>query len=200
MELTYKVSRYESLLEEEQDRSNASYKTYYRDLNYEIDAAEIVGKEPMTCEALIHKDTTINHQFKKKDLHRKYSFDLTKANDIFDYLFAANFLTLQKGVKLPTSKELEEKMYCKWPNSWSYSTKNCIIFRDSIREQIRKESLKFLAKAEKAMGIDTNPFPVIGDVTINVGVLDFQNLSLKELKEVNVQMNNASQTAFMKDT
>ena len=45
VELTYKVSRYEALLEEEQDRSNASYKTYYRDPNYEIDAAEIVGKE-----------------------------------------------------------------------------------------------------------------------------------------------------------
>ena len=44
VELTYKVSRYETLLEEEQDRSNASYKTYCRDPNYEIDAAKIVGK------------------------------------------------------------------------------------------------------------------------------------------------------------
>ena len=49
MELTYKVSRYEALLEEEQDRNNASYKIYYKDPNYEIDAAEIVGKEPMIC-------------------------------------------------------------------------------------------------------------------------------------------------------
>ena len=63
VELTYKVSRYETLLEEEQDRNNASYKTYYRDPNYEIDAAEIVGKEPVICEALIHKDTTIEQQF-----------------------------------------------------------------------------------------------------------------------------------------
>ncbi|XP_028093771.1 uncharacterized protein LOC114293854 [Camellia sinensis] len=47
VELTYKVSRYESLLEEEQDRSNTLYKTYYRDPNYEIDAAEIIGKEPI---------------------------------------------------------------------------------------------------------------------------------------------------------
>ena len=54
VELTYKVSRYEALLEEEQDRNNASYKTYYRDPNYEIDAAKIVGKEPVICEALIH--------------------------------------------------------------------------------------------------------------------------------------------------
>ena len=60
VELTYKVSRYEALLEEEQDRNNASYKTYYRDPNYKIDAAEIVGKEPVICEALVHKDTTID--------------------------------------------------------------------------------------------------------------------------------------------
>ena len=85
MELTNKVARYEALLEEEQDRNNASYKIYYRDPNYEIAAAEIVGKEPVICEALIHKDTTIDQQFKKKDLHRKYSFDLTKADDIFDH-------------------------------------------------------------------------------------------------------------------
>ena len=102
VELTYKVSRYEALLEEEQDRSNTLYKTYYRDPNYEIDAVEIVGKESVICEALIHKDTTINQQFKKKDLHRKYSFDLTKADDIFDHLLAANFLKLPKGVKIPS--------------------------------------------------------------------------------------------------
>ena len=60
VELTYKVSRYEALLEEEQDRNNASYKTYYKDPNCEIDAAEIVGKVPMICEALIHKETTID--------------------------------------------------------------------------------------------------------------------------------------------
>ena len=42
------------------------------------------------------------------------------------------------------------------------------------------------------MGIDTNPFLEIGEVTANVIVLDFQNLSLKELEEVNVQMHVAN--------
>ena len=106
VELTYKVSRYEALFEEEQDRNNASYKTYYKDPNYEIDASEIVGKEPMICETLLHKDTPFNHQFKKNDLHRKYSFDLTKADDIFDHLLAANFLKLPKGVKILSLDEL----------------------------------------------------------------------------------------------
>ena len=199
VELTYKVSRYETLLEEEQDRNNASYKTYYRDPNYEIDAAEIVGKEPMTCEALIQKDSTIDLQFKKKNLHRKYSFDLSKADDIFYHLLVANFLKLPKGVEIPSPEELKGKMYCKWHNYWFHLTKNCIVFWDRIQEQIRKGSLKFPAKAEKAMGIDTNPFPEIGEVIANVGVPDFQNLSLKELEKVNVRMHVSSQTASKKD-
>ncbi|GMP42059.1 hypothetical protein CsSME_00011926 [Camellia sinensis var. sinensis] len=200
VKLTYKVSRYEALLEEEQDRNNASYKTYYRDPNYEIDTAEIVGKEPVICEALIHKDTTIDQQFKKKDFHRKYSFDLTKADDIFDHWLAANFLKLPKGVKLLSPDELKGKIYCKWHNSWSHSTKNCIVFRDRIQEQIRKRSLKFPTKTEKIMGIDSNPFPEVGEGTANVVVPNFQNLSLQELEEVNVQMHTANQTTAKKET
>jgi hypothetical protein len=45
-DLTYKVTRYESLLEEDTDRHNSSYATYYRDPNYEIDAAEIIEHDP----------------------------------------------------------------------------------------------------------------------------------------------------------
>ena len=90
----------------------------------------------MISEALIHKDTIIDQQFKKKNLHRKCTFDLTKADDIFDHLFAANFLKLPKGVKTPSPEELKGKMYCKWHNSWSHSTKNCIVFQDRIQEQI----------------------------------------------------------------
>ena len=59
--------------------------------------------------------------------------------------------------------------------------------------------LKFPAKTEKAMGIDTNPFPEIGEAAANVGMPNFQNLSLKELEEVTVQMHVASQAAFRKN-
>ena len=52
--------------------------------------------------------------------------------------------------------------------------------------------MKFPVKAEKAMGIDSNPFPEIREATANVIMPDFQNLSLKELKEVNVEMHVAN--------
>ena len=88
-------------------------------------------------------------------------------------MLAVNFLKLPKGVKIPSLDELKGKVYCKWHNSWSHSTKNCIVFRDKIQEQIWKGSLKFPAKAEKAMGIDSNPFPEIGEVAANVIMPDF---------------------------
>lgn len=50
------------------------------------------------------------------------------------------------------------------------------------------------------MEIDSNPFPEIGEVAANVIMPDFQNLFLKELEEVNVQMHVANQTAIKKDT
>ncbi|XP_028112419.1 agamous-like MADS-box protein AGL65 [Camellia sinensis] len=69
-----------------------------------------------------------------------------------------------------------------------------------IQEQIRKKRLKFPTKSEKGMGIDTNPFPEIGEAAAQVGMPDFQNLSLKELEEVTMQMHVASQAAFRKNT
>ena len=48
-ELLERVSRFEGLLKEENQRKNSSYKT-----NYEIDLAEYVGRGPFFCEAL-HK-------------------------------------------------------------------------------------------------------------------------------------------------
>ena len=50
------------------------------------------------------------------------------------------------------------------------------------------------------MGIDTSPFLEIGEAAANVGMPDFQNLFLKEFKEVNVQTHVASQAAFKMDT
>ena len=44
VELTARVSRYEALLEEESERNSSSLNIYYKDPNYEIDAAEIIRK------------------------------------------------------------------------------------------------------------------------------------------------------------
>ncbi|KAH7834295.1 hypothetical protein Vadar_014649 [Vaccinium darrowii] len=68
VDLTYKASRYESLLEEDVDRNNSSYSTYYRDPTYEIDVAEIVEHDPCVCESLVQKDSSIAPRTNKKQL------------------------------------------------------------------------------------------------------------------------------------
>ena len=80
------VTRYETLLQEEQERNNSSFKAYYQDPNIEIDAAELIGKEPHTCESLVKKEVVLKNHFRKKDAPKKYSFDVSKANEIFDQL------------------------------------------------------------------------------------------------------------------
>ncbi|XP_028054285.1 uncharacterized protein LOC114258513 [Camellia sinensis] len=50
------------------------------------------------------------------------------------------------------------------------------------------------------MGIDRDPFPEVGEAAANVITSDFQNLSLTELEEVNVQMHVANQTNIKKNT
>ena len=77
VDLTYRVTRYETLLQEEQERNNSSFKTYYRDQNMEIDAAKLIGKELHTCEVLIKKKVVLKNYFRKKDAPKKYSFNVS---------------------------------------------------------------------------------------------------------------------------
>ena len=50
--LTAQVFRNKALLKEERERNSSSLKTYYKDPNYKIDTAEIIGKEPFNVKAL----------------------------------------------------------------------------------------------------------------------------------------------------
>ena len=167
VDLTYKASRYESLLEEDVDRNNSSYSTYYKDSTYEIDAAEIVEHDPCVCECLVRKDSSIAPRTNKKAFSKVYSFDVSKADEIFDYLLKKKFIKLPENVKLPTLEETKGKNYCKWHASWTHSSKNSNVFPDRIQEQIKKGRIMF---PEKTMGIDTDPFPKIEEVTANTNV------------------------------
>ena len=117
VDLTYRVTRYETLLQVEKERNNSSFKTYYRDPNMKIDAAELIRKEPYTCEALIKKEVVLKNQFRKKDAPKKYSFNVSKANEIFDQLMKERLIKLPNGVTLHSYEELKGKSYCKWHNA-----------------------------------------------------------------------------------
>ncbi|GKV51959.1 hypothetical protein SLEP1_g58572 [Rubroshorea leprosula] len=52
-ELSYKVARYENLLQDDTQRKFASYGTYYGDANFDLDVAEVVADKPVVCPYLI---------------------------------------------------------------------------------------------------------------------------------------------------
>ncbi|GKV15421.1 hypothetical protein SLEP1_g26217 [Rubroshorea leprosula] len=51
--LSYKVARYENLLQKDTQRKSASHGTYYGDANFDLDMAEVVADKPVVCLDLI---------------------------------------------------------------------------------------------------------------------------------------------------
>ena len=76
----------------------------------------------------------LKNYFRKNDAPKKYSFDVSKANEIFDQLMKEGLIKLPNGVTLPSYEELKGKSYCKWHNAWSHSTNNCLVFQDRIQD------------------------------------------------------------------
>jgi hypothetical protein len=89
-ELSERAFRFEGLLKEENQRKNSSYGTYYQDPNYEIDLAEYIGRVPFVCEALHKKQIQAKESNKPASPLKAYSFDVEKADEIFDILYKTN--------------------------------------------------------------------------------------------------------------
>ncbi|KAH7858501.1 hypothetical protein Vadar_024569 [Vaccinium darrowii] len=159
------------LLTEDQDRRNASKGTYYRDPNYqvaiaetednpEVAVAEIVNRKPYACKAFVKVEPTkAQGSMASPKTTRAYTFDITKAEEIFDQLMTDKLLRFSVGHKIPSPAEIKGKEYCKYHNSRNHTTVNCIIFRNAIQDRIDKGDFKFPEVAKKGMAVDEDPFP-----------------------------------------
>ncbi|KAK3024732.1 hypothetical protein RJ639_044669 [Escallonia herrerae] len=119
-ELSSRVTRYETLLKEEQIKKNSLMGTYYQDpIDLEVDAVEMVGKKPVTCDTLVKVKNPISlpsgQPNKLNPLHplRKYSFDINQADQIVDHLFQIKFIQLQGPLRIP--KDKKSKFYREVP-------------------------------------------------------------------------------------
>ena len=72
----------------------------------------IIGREPFTCKSLVKKNVSAK-SFKAKGSFKKYSFDIYKADEIFDHLLEGKKIKLLDDVKLPSIEVLKGKKYCK---------------------------------------------------------------------------------------
>ncbi|GKV52448.1 hypothetical protein SLEP1_g59025 [Rubroshorea leprosula] len=87
-ELSYKVALYENLLKEDVQKKAASHGTYYSNPNFDLDVAEVVTDKPVVCPDLVrptHQPETSVRCY-VGEAGKQYTFDVSKASDIFDHL------------------------------------------------------------------------------------------------------------------
>ena len=113
------------------------------------------------CKALAHanpKDSKTRSAPEESTIKtsKVYTFDITKADAIFDQLLLAKIIKLRPGHNIPKVEELKGKTYCKYHDSNKHMTNNCVVFRDAIQSWINNGKLKF---PEKKIGVDIDPFP-----------------------------------------
>ena len=99
------------------------------DSSAEVNVAELSVNKPVVCKDLSKaqpaKTTNIQANdgmaFKTAPA-RTYTFDITKADQIFDQLLAEKLVKLPTCQVIPKAEELKDKNYCKYHNSWKHST------------------------------------------------------------------------------
>ncbi|KAM2986894.1 hypothetical protein FF2_007115 [Malus domestica] len=125
-----------------------------------VDAAEIIIDKPYVCKALTQIDSneakTRLAPEETMKTSKVYTFDITKADAIFDQLLSAKIIKLRPGHNIPKAEELKGKIYCKCHNSSKHMTNNCVVFRDNVQSWIDNGKLRF---PDKKMSVDTDPFP-----------------------------------------
>ncbi|KAM1207380.1 hypothetical protein ACFX14_008110 [Malus domestica] len=94
----------------------------------------------------------------KPPKYQSYSFDLTKAPEIYEELVRARVILPDNTKKMPKPEELRGKKYCKLHYTFNHSIVNCVQFRDWVQDLIVKGKL-LLDSPQASMLVDTNPFP-----------------------------------------
>lgn len=92
----------------------------------------------------------------------EYSFDVSKADQIFDYLLKDKQIRLLDGHKNPPLEELKSKKYCKWHNSYNHAMFNWVVFRKSIHKAIKERRFNLADKCVAEMTVNTDHIPIMG--------------------------------------
>ncbi|RYR47867.1 hypothetical protein Ahy_A07g033842 [Arachis hypogaea] len=106
------------------------------DLEMKVDLAELKKGPPYVCSLIKKIPSNENSNDSKLKSGKRYSFDISKSDQIFNVLLKDKQLILLEGRTLLSVKDLNEKPYCKFHQTTSHSTNNCVHFRDLIQEAI----------------------------------------------------------------
>ncbi|KAM2901311.1 hypothetical protein FF1_007309 [Malus domestica] len=134
--------------------------------NIEVCAAEMTTPfKPLTIKGLVQpvKDQKIvmndgGFVPMKPPKYQSYSFDLTKAPEIYEELVRERVILPDSAKRMPKPEEIRGKKYCKMHYTFNHSIVNCVQFRDWVQDLIVKGKL-LLDSPQASMMVDTNPFP-----------------------------------------
>ncbi|QHN96050.1 uncharacterized protein DS421_18g615050 [Arachis hypogaea] len=129
------------------------------DFEMEVDLAELKKGPLYVCSLLKKLPSNEKSNDSKLKSGKKYSFDISKSDQIFDVLLKDKQLILPEGRTLLSVKDLKGKPYCKFHQATSHSTNSCVRFRDLIQEAIMEGRFKF-DDGKKEMKVDVDPFEV----------------------------------------
>ena len=94
------------------------------EVQVDILAVEFVHSKPYTCPAL----TPSKGKEMAKPNKEAYLFNILKVDKIFDCLVKDKKIKLPEGHKIPLTKEIKGKKYCKWHHFLTHTTINYTMF------------------------------------------------------------------------
>ncbi|KAI5351274.1 hypothetical protein L3X38_004165 [Prunus dulcis] len=182
-DVAQRAGKYELLLKQEVQRKNNSKPVYFKNPVHQVEVIEefdeeskenacpevsvakvVQIKNPITCKAITrqgkerrNKPSLTRGLVPYKQKHKSYSFDLSKAESIFNELLRGKVIKLDDKHVFPKWEEMKRKIFYKWHNSFSHAINNCVQSRDIIQDLIIKGKI-FLDKPT-AMRVDNEPFP-----------------------------------------
>lgn len=130
---------------------------------FNIDVVEVIVDKLFVCKLLSHASTKDIKTWTTSveatiQTSKAYTFEITKANIIFNQLLATKTIKLWQGHFMHKAEDLKGKVYCKLYKSNKHATNNCVVFCDAIQDWIDNGKLKFLKKAH--MLVNTDHFPI----------------------------------------
>ena len=91
---------------------------------------------------------TLSFPFGQKE-PEKFTFDVTKADRIFDLLLQEGQIKLSPNHVIPSVEELKKIKYCKWHNATSHNTNECKVFKQQLQSAIESGKIKFDGSNQK---------------------------------------------------
>jgi len=95
----------------------------------EVEIAERKPGPPYTCNSLRLSDgNNPIEPSNEKYVHKTYTFDVTKCNEIYDLLVADGQVVVPKDLKISLLEQRQKIGFCKYHNYLGHKTSRCSLF------------------------------------------------------------------------